>query len=226
MAKLYKVLSEGGKSCHGGSYKWDMPVDGKPGAWATPVDDIKPCERGYHLCKAKDLIYWLGDEIWEAEGRGTWMSSEYKVVYESARLIRKVEAWNERTARLFACDCAEGVLYIWENRLPDETSIRNAIEIARKYANGEATAAALHDANVNAEHSHLRYSASKLRYASLAAMDACSRYASSNDAASSASMASACDCSLKMGSRNAVSYVRKHEMEKHADVLTKMLNIN
>ena len=55
------------------------------------------------------------------------------------RLIRRCEGWNERTARLFACDCAERVLPIFEKAYPADKRPRQCIETARKFANGKAT---------------------------------------------------------------------------------------
>lgn len=45
----------------------------------------------------------------------------------------------DREIRLFACDCADRVLPMCEAKYPDDTRPRNAIEVARRYANGEAT---------------------------------------------------------------------------------------
>ena len=45
-----------------------------------------------------------------------------------------VENWDEATARLFACDCAERVLHIYEKAYPWDKRIRKAIEAARNYA--------------------------------------------------------------------------------------------
>lgn len=45
----------------------------------------------------------------------------------------------DREIRLFACDCAERVLHVYEAEYPNDTRSRNAIEVARKYANGDAT---------------------------------------------------------------------------------------
>jgi hypothetical protein len=50
--------------------------------------------------------------------------------------VRIIPTWNERTARLFACDCAERALGTIET--PDERSV-HAIAVARAYALGEAT---------------------------------------------------------------------------------------
>ena len=45
----------------------------------------------------------------------------------------------DRLARLFACDCAEHVLPIFETKYPDDKRPRQAIEVSRRYATGEAT---------------------------------------------------------------------------------------
>jgi len=41
--------------------------------------------------------------------------------------------------RLFACDCAESVLPLFERKHPDDRRPREAISVARRYAMGEAT---------------------------------------------------------------------------------------
>ena len=53
------------------------------------------------------------------------------------RLLSRLEAWNERTARLFAADCAEQVLHLFEREHSDDKRPRLAIEAARRFANGE-----------------------------------------------------------------------------------------
>ena len=45
----------------------------------------------------------------------------------------------DREIRLFACDCAEHVLPFFEKRYPDDKRPRQAIEVARRFANGQAT---------------------------------------------------------------------------------------
>ena len=95
-----------------------------------------PCENGYHLCREKDLIHWLGPLIWEAETKGDRVDYNDKIVVRQARLIRKLDTWNDRTARLFACDCAEKALELINK--PDRRSIE-AVRVARLYAIGEAT---------------------------------------------------------------------------------------
>jgi len=134
--KYYKVLGKDGAACHGGHGEWNLPRGNKPGKWMPKIKDIEPCERGYHLCEAGDLLEWLNEEIYEAEGRGKSIRDGNKTVFEQARLIRKLE-WNERTARLFACECAERVLPIFEKHCPNDDRPHKAIEAARRFTNGE-----------------------------------------------------------------------------------------
>ena len=130
---LDQVLGENGKPYHGGTGTWSLPTD-KPGEWMPRIDNIVPCERGYHLCRRGDLVNWLGPVIYEAEYRGEMVEADDKIVVSEARLIRRLDTWNERTARLFACDCAERVVH-----LNDDPRVQACIDIARRYANGQAT---------------------------------------------------------------------------------------
>ena len=136
---FYKVLAADGSACHGGSGKWHLPKGKRPGKWMPVIEDIVPCERGYHLVTLAQLPEWLGAVIWIAEGRGEHLEQSYKHVFSQARLIGKVDSWDERAARLFACDCAERVLPLYETKYPDDTRPRHAIEVARRYAHGNAT---------------------------------------------------------------------------------------
>jgi hypothetical protein len=132
--RLFKVLGKGRTPCHGGDGKWP-----RRGVWRKVDGPLVLCERGLHLCRESDLVLWLGQEIWEAEYEGERIDAEDKIVVRKARLVRKLESWDERTARLFACDCAERVLPIYEKRYPDDKRSRVAIETARRYADGKAT---------------------------------------------------------------------------------------
>ena len=131
--QYFKVLAEGGKSCHGGDADW------RPGEWMPTIDNLEPCMRGYHLCEARDLVEWLGLEIWIAEARGEIIRSKNKTVVSGARIIQKLDNWTDRNARLFACDCAEHVLPIWAKQYPSDDRPAQAIVIARKYVDGQAT---------------------------------------------------------------------------------------
>jgi len=136
---LYKVLNTDGSPCHGGG-TWHLPTDDGPGEWMPAIKGkLVACQNGYHLCREQDLINWLGPAIYEAEYRGERVDDDNKIVVREARLLRRIDAWNDRTARLFACDCAERVLHIFERERPDDDRPRQAIEVARRYARGQAT---------------------------------------------------------------------------------------
>jgi len=136
--KLYKVLGVGGKCCNGGHGKWHLPKGNRPGKWMPAIDgELEPCDNGYHLCRKKHLVEWLNAEIYEAEYRGEILRASNKVVVREARLVRRVETWTERTARLFACDCAERPLKYAGKRSAD--ILISIIDTARRFANGEAT---------------------------------------------------------------------------------------
>lgn len=137
--KYYKILNKG-KSCHGGTANWSLPIKNEDGTW-TPgewmpeiVGELVPCENGYHLCRPQDLIHWLNQEMYEAEYAGEIIEEEDKIVVRKCRLIRKVESWDTKTARLFACWCIRQVWHL----LKDERS-KNAIEVAERFANEKAT---------------------------------------------------------------------------------------
>ena len=172
--RLFKVLAADGYPCHGGSGLWALPVCGEPGEWMPLIECLAPCRRGYHLCRADDLMLWLGPTIWEAEARGERVECPDKVVVAEARLLRWL-IWDERVARLFACDCADRVVHL----CGDDPRPRAAIEVSRRYAQGGATAEELDAACAAAgaaAWSSARWSAAA-RYAASSAAGAATRYA-------------------------------------------------
>ena len=131
MKTYYKILSNKREARHGGSGKWEYRK------WMPHISDIEACRRGYHVCREQDLTHWLNEAIWEVEIKGNIIEQSDKVVASDARLVRKLKTWNERTARLFACDCAERAL-----RFADANQVgglENTISVARRFADGKAT---------------------------------------------------------------------------------------
>ena len=140
MNTLYKVLAREGFACHGGYGKWYLPENGEPGKWMSVIENIKPCVRGYHLCNGEtQLLAWLGETIYKAEYRGKIVQRMDKIVVSEARLLGQCKHWTDRTARLFAADCANRALYIYERKYHYDKRPRNAIETARMFAEGKAT---------------------------------------------------------------------------------------
>lgn len=134
--RAWKVLNSDGTPCHGGVGAWALP-NGQPGAWRTIEGRLVACERGLHLCRRGHLIQWLGPAIFEAEyDPSDVLEHQDKIVVRRARLLRRVDTWTARTARLFACDCAEAALPIWSALYPNDNRPREAISVARQFANG------------------------------------------------------------------------------------------
>ena len=134
---MFKVLNEDGSAYHGGGGKWHLPKGERPGRWMPRIENPVLCWRGYHLVEDAQLLGWLGPAIWVAEGRGQSISDGEKSVWQQARLLYRVEGWNERAARLFAADCAEHVAHLYT--LDTEWQPSQTIAVVRRYANGEAT---------------------------------------------------------------------------------------
>ena len=140
---LYKVTREDGRSMHGGTGRWT------PGRWRSVSGPLVPCRNGLHLCRPQDLVHWLGPVIWEAEADGEVVEAEDKVVARRARVLRRVEAWDDRAARLFAAACAEDALPFADPA--QRPVLEGAIAAARAFAEGRATEADLSAARSAAE---------------------------------------------------------------------------
>lgn len=128
--KYYKVLNND-LSCIYGEGKWVF------GEWMPHIENLVMCESGYHVCRPQDLVEWLGEAIFEVEISGRTLEGENKVVAQQARIVRKLD-WTEKKARLFAADCAERVLPLYEKQCQDDR-LRKAIQEVRDCAGGRTT---------------------------------------------------------------------------------------
>jgi hypothetical protein len=156
MTTYYKWLNVDGTTPQGhGAYKLARPQkDGTytPGAWQRRITGgLVPCRNGYHVMRADQLVYWIGPTLHRVEVDETDMvTSDDKCVVRRVRVVEPVTAWNETTARLFAADCAERALPIFEASYPYDKRPRLAIEAARAFARGEINAETLYAANAAA----------------------------------------------------------------------------
>jgi hypothetical protein len=57
-----------------------------------------------------------------------------------------VEALSAKSQRLYAADCAEHVLHFYEEKYPNDPRLREAIRVARRFAEGHASKAELQEA--------------------------------------------------------------------------------
>jgi hypothetical protein len=114
---LYKWLDANGKTPTKG-FVWPYEV----GEWAP---DAKPvlCESGWHGMEEKDVLSHLpGDNagLYEVEVRGDVVHGEDKL-------------------RAFALINAESVLPIFEKKCPNDSRVRDCIEVGWKFTRGLAT---------------------------------------------------------------------------------------
>lgn len=128
----YKFLTVDGRG-PSSNVRWHLPEHGQPGEWMPAITgDIVLCENGYHACREQDLLYWLNASLYELAFDGEVAEGDDKVVGRKARLLRRIDTWNARTALLFAADCAEHVLPLW--RHPDDPRPRQAAASLRARA--------------------------------------------------------------------------------------------
>ena len=142
--RAWKFTGAAGTTYNG--FVWPLPHDGQPGEWVEVGKRAKKALTAADLCTGRvlhatdsaHLLDWLKAEMYELEideSRGVIVAD--KIGFRRGRLVRRIEAWNERTARFFACDCAEDALqYAEEGSRP---TLECAIYVARCYADGEAS---------------------------------------------------------------------------------------
>ena len=115
-----------------------LPKIGKPGKWTPKSESLRICVSGWHGCEDGDILKYLNAQIFEIETRGKIKKDDDKFCADQIRLVRKCN-WNDKTARLFACDCAARALKIYEKDYPNDRRPRECITTARRFATGKAT---------------------------------------------------------------------------------------
>src|SRR6185503_316119 len=85
-------------------FAWPLP-DSEQGQWVHA--DVDPCRSGIHACRAADLPYWAGRNLYEVELDGVIVEQPTKVVAERARLVRRVEAWEAGVRDAYTRMCAD-----------------------------------------------------------------------------------------------------------------------
>jgi hypothetical protein len=99
----YKFLRPNGTSPFTG-YRWSLPGD-RPGEWVDA--SVAPCRSGIHACRRPDLPLWVGRVLYEIELAGDVVEQPTKVVASRARLLRRVEAWDDALRDTYTRMCAD-----------------------------------------------------------------------------------------------------------------------
>jgi hypothetical protein len=99
----YKFLRAGGTSPFTG-FAWPLP-EGEPAPWID--SPVEPCRSGIHACRRDDLPLWLGRELYELELDGEIVEEPAKLVASRARLVRRIDAWDDRLRDEYTRTCAD-----------------------------------------------------------------------------------------------------------------------
>jgi hypothetical protein len=109
------------------------------GEWTPVVEHPVLCEAGWHGTREKDVLAYLpqngSSSLYVVEAIGV-KDGEDKFTSRSMRLVSIVGEATDRNLRLFACDVAEDVLSAFKTFRPNDTRVRDCIEVARRYARG------------------------------------------------------------------------------------------
>jgi hypothetical protein len=100
----YKFLRSGAVGLVSG-FGWPKPRGGAPGEWVESVGPLRACESGVHVCRGRDLPYWMHDELWTIEVDGEVVEAADMLIALRGRLLSRVDSWNpdRRTAFVEAC---------------------------------------------------------------------------------------------------------------------------
>jgi hypothetical protein len=93
----YKFLAEGAVGPFSG-FRW------RAGEWVRAASPRSG--EGVHACRARDLPYWVDDELWLVELDGAIRERETQLEADRGRLTERLVAWDARARRAFAEACA------------------------------------------------------------------------------------------------------------------------
>jgi hypothetical protein len=79
---------------------------------------IALCVNGIHASTPEQLPHWLGMELWEIELAGNILEDEAALVASQARLLRKLDAWDEPMRGRFAEMCHQRARELAEDYPP------------------------------------------------------------------------------------------------------------
>jgi hypothetical protein len=99
----YKFLTRDATAPFTG-FAWPLPGGG-PGAWVEAP--IEPCRSGIHACRRDDLPLWLGRVLYEVEIDGEVVAEPTKLVASRARLVRRIDAWDDGLRDAYTRMCAD-----------------------------------------------------------------------------------------------------------------------
>ena len=100
----YRFLARGGLGAVN-QFMWPLPEGSTPGAWVGPRADSTTL--GVYAQRLSDLPYWVHDELYRVELRGSVQTLSLGVLASEMRLVERVSSWNESLRRDFGESCIE-----------------------------------------------------------------------------------------------------------------------
>jgi len=138
--KTYKFLAAGAKGPITG-FQWPLPQLEAAGEWVEAGGPLEACGRGAHVCRPRELAFWIHDELWEVEVDGAQIEGYDCLVAERARLVRRIEDWQRGGAARFANACLErAAASVAQAASEQRAAVASYLEDA-EWAAGEARAA-------------------------------------------------------------------------------------
>jgi hypothetical protein len=133
------------------AYKFTLPGARSPftgfvwpvGEWVEADGEIALCRSGFHACRPDALPRWLNDELWLVELDEIEEERDGLLLARRARLLVRVDAWNEETARELARSCAAVIAQLAAEHPHDDLLQRRAQMIPEIADGPDPSAAAL-----------------------------------------------------------------------------------
>lgn len=102
-----------------------------PGSWLDSDGSPELCTAGIHALRPEALPFWLAEELWLVELEGAQEVASGLVLGRRGRLLDRVDAWNDETAREFARACLAAL-----PRTPGNETTRQRADDAATAAHG------------------------------------------------------------------------------------------
>jgi hypothetical protein len=81
----------------------------EPGEWIEGDAPVALCRSGVHAIQPEALPVWIAEELWRVELEDAETVAPGIVAASRGRLVERIEAWNDDSAREFAGACAAHV---------------------------------------------------------------------------------------------------------------------
>jgi hypothetical protein len=133
------------------AYKFTLPGARSPftgfawpvGEWVEAEGEIALCRNGIHACRPEALPRWLNDELWLVELDELEEERDGVLLARRARLLMRIESWNEETSRELARSCAAVIARLAAEHPQDELLQRRAKMIPEIADGSDPSATAL-----------------------------------------------------------------------------------